>query len=1131
MTSIWSWSKNAADNDDADSSIVWLENQAPSTVNNSARQMMGRVAELLEDVAPVRASTGAANVYNVTINSSPPGWTQNLRFTFRAHQANTSAALVSVNGLPTKPLRRRSGVALAPAEIDSGAPLTCVYVQATDEVLIVAGQAPALGTSADVVARIVRTGTTMLWHTSTIPAGWLECNGAAVSRTTYAELFGVLGTSYGPGDGATTFNLPDYRGKFPRGWANGSTNDPDRASRTNRGDGTTGDQPGTNQAAATASHTHGATLSTSVSGTLPTTATASGGTLAVSVSGSLATTATLSGGSALSVSTSGTLSTTATLSGGTALAVSVSGTRTGSTSGSLTVSASGVTDGQGLHDHTYQVPYAGVLYGAGGSGTVYTAATTAATTSAAGHHAHNVTVSGSTSGSLSVTTSGTLTGTATGTVAGTATGTMTGTATGTVTGTATGTLTGAATGTLTGTATGTLTGTATGTTDATGGSETRPINISTVFIILANPAQASAATLGVAGLGYYFSSSTTDADPGSGRLRFNNATLASVTAIYISETDGYGAPMAAVLQSYAVNTQLYIYKIGAPQNYLFVQTGGIATDAGSYDKFTSLSVVSSNGSFADGDPVAVVPFRSSLSGSSIDLPEISDPAAPAANTARLYAKDVSSTTQLYMRVGEGTIVPITGKAALDAIFASLSAASAFNSGDKLIAFVGGSAQVIDYNDLPSSGGSPPTSILGSDEGAAFDFLARTAIINDFDDALSDSGRPHDLLTISRAATATYVGRDRLLKTAAVNTLRYDHNPSTGAPKGALIEVAATNLLLNSEAITEATWGKVDVTTSANVIAAPNGTTTADKLIEAATTGVHYIFGQSGISTAQTYTFTVFAKAAERSRVMVQLSDFTLEARAASFDLSAGTILFTDAAGSVWTNISSSIEAYAGGWYRLRLTGTKSASGTANVAISLISSGTTTLYAGDGTSGVHIWGAQLEVGPYATSYIPTTSATVTRAADSVSIATSLIPLDAAQGTVFVEFSFDSAPSTLFAALDLGDVASNERFTIYVNTFQTIFEVVDGGAYQAAIADGVAPSAGVVRKSAMAYRANDFKACSNGGTVFTDTSGTIPTPTHITLGRLTGGFGPDSGHIRKCAYISRPLTSTELQALTA
>ncbi|TRZ64020.1 MAG: tail fiber protein [Spirochaetia bacterium] len=102
---------------------------------------------------------------------------------------------------------------------------------------------------------------------STCSTGWLAANGSNVSRTTYSTLFAAISTMYGTGDGSTTFTLPDYRGYFLRGWANGSTVDPDRASRTNRGDGTTGDNVGTKQMDEFKAHTHGSAAATT--GALP----------------------------------------------------------------------------------------------------------------------------------------------------------------------------------------------------------------------------------------------------------------------------------------------------------------------------------------------------------------------------------------------------------------------------------------------------------------------------------------------------------------------------------------------------------------------------------------------------------------------------------------------------------------------------------------------------------------------------------------------------------------------------------------------------------------------------------------------------------------------------------------------
>lgn len=87
-------------------------------------------------------------------------------------------------------------------------------------------------------------GSVIMWAATTPPTNWLICDGAPISRTTYATLFSVLSTLYGAGDGSTTFNLPDYRGVFPRGLDSGRGLDPARAL-------------GDYQADAVASHVHG----------------------------------------------------------------------------------------------------------------------------------------------------------------------------------------------------------------------------------------------------------------------------------------------------------------------------------------------------------------------------------------------------------------------------------------------------------------------------------------------------------------------------------------------------------------------------------------------------------------------------------------------------------------------------------------------------------------------------------------------------------------------------------------------------------------------------------------------------------------------------------------------------------
>lgn len=112
---------------------------------------------------------------------------------------------------------------------------------------------------------VAPTGSILTFPTDSLPTGYLGCDGAAVSRTTYADLFTEIGTLYGLGDGSTTFNLPDYSGVFLRGWDQASGVDPDAASRTDSsqgiGGGDTGDNVGTRQADELTSHTHGYTRS------------------------------------------------------------------------------------------------------------------------------------------------------------------------------------------------------------------------------------------------------------------------------------------------------------------------------------------------------------------------------------------------------------------------------------------------------------------------------------------------------------------------------------------------------------------------------------------------------------------------------------------------------------------------------------------------------------------------------------------------------------------------------------------------------------------------------------------------------------------------------------------------------
>jgi hypothetical protein len=245
-------------------------------------------------------------------------------------------------------------------------------------------------------------------------------------------------------------------------------------------------------------------------------------------------------------------------------------------------------------------------------------------------------------------------------------------------------------------------------------------------------------------------------------------------------------------------------------------------------------------------------------------------------------------------------------------------------------------------------------------------------------SLVDAISGNNLITFTRimtgASVATYVGADGLIKTAGNNVPRFDHNPTTGESLGLLVEEARTNLLLQSSDLTTASWGLTNVTRTANSTTAPDGTNTAVKI--ASTTGTWQTFlsqvSVAGITAIPT-TFSCYAKAAEANWFC--LAGIQFGEAIAFFNLATGA-LGTRSAGS-----AHSITPVGNGWYRCSVT---CASASSTQWGFFPASTDNTLTPAPIGNGVHVWGPQLEAGAFPTSYIPTTGATVTRAADVASM---------------------------------------------------------------------------------------------------------------------------------------------------
>jgi hypothetical protein len=367
----------------------------------------------------------------------------------------------------------------------------------------------------------------------------------------------------------------------------------------------------------------------------------------------------------------------------------------------------------------------------------------------------------------------------------------------------------------------------------------------------------------------------------------------------------------------------------------------------------------------------------------------------------------------------------------------------------------------------------------------------------------------------------------VLLAAQAGVPRFDHNPTTGVSLGLLIEEQRTNLALYSAQFDDAYWSKADTAVDSNTIVAPDGTLTGEKLYENTATGQHRLLFATGItiSTGVPYTYTIYAKSGERSRLkLANNGNF-----GAIFDLSSGTIVETNA------GFTSSITPVGNNWYRCAVTETSTASATGRLIVLLVSSGTTISYTGDGYSGIYIWGAQLEAGAFPTSYIPTVASQVTRSADAASMTgvnfSSWYRAD--EGSIVAGFGVNQVPSLDARLFYIGDGTTSNLMESNLTTATNVvrFNVSTGGASQAAIITSATAAQGTQNWAVATYKVNDFAATANGAAAVTDTVGTVPVPNQLVIGNYAGLSRYINGTIRKIAYYPKRLANAEIVALTA
>lgn len=370
---------------------------------------------------------------------------------------------------------------------------------------------------------------------------------------------------------------------------------------------------------------------------------------------------------------------------------------------------------------------------------------------------------------------------------------------------------------------------------------------------------------------------------------------------------------------------------------------------------------------------------------------------------------------------------------------------------------------------------------------------------------------------------TRVNKDGLIENVAQDVPRLDY--LDGGCPSLLLEPASTNLIPYSEEFDNVAWTKTNATVTANSVLSPDGSVNADTLTENSATGVHrlqdsIIISSTGIPVTQ----SVFAKSKGDGRFL-RIFRGTSSNNFGVFDLDNGVVY-----NSGGTNLlGSEIKDYGNGWYRCSITFT---SAFTNIATYFgIQNGDLDSYTGDGTSGIYIWGAQLEQKSYATSYIPTSGSTATRAAETCNGAGTTAEINSQEGVLYAEIRA-LADDNQEKRLGIGKTGTFDAVRItYTPTSNSITAVVYVGSTQYNYVH-ISVDRTDYQKLALKYKQNDFAFYVNGLKVNAQLgSGSTASPNHFnTLAFDVNGSADFYGRVKRLSVYDSALSDSELETLT-
>jgi len=340
----------------------------------------------------------------------------------------------------------------------------------------------------------------------------------------------------------------------------------------------------------------------------------------------------------------------------------------------------------------------------------------------------------------------------------------------------------------------------------------------------------------------------------------------------------------------------------------------------------------------------------------------------------------------------------------------------------------------------------------------------------------------------------------------------------------LFEPQSTNLITQSELFSDASWVKIGASVTSNAVISPEGILNADKLVEDSTNGYHILDTGNMGSKSGSYTYSLFAKKGENNFVVL----WWVYASTSKtwFDLENGVV--GSQTGAATDN--AKIEDYGNGWFKCSVT--RNEIGNVYCVIGNSNQDAVFSYQGDGTSGVYIWGAQLEEQSYATSYIPTNGEAngVTRNQDVCTNGGSLASINSTEGTLYFEGATLSDGSG--GAIAISDGSTTNYIYLYFHPSGTkiVAKIVVGGVTKMD-KNILSIDETLNNKFAFKYNATEFSVWINGFEVTTEVGFAFPSNTLNTLNFNNGGGStPFLGKTKALAVWKEALSDQELTELT-